>query len=167
MGARMRRTLLLGDTAFVNVSEARERFRAQPVARLATSGADGRPHVVPCTFALLGDDTIVSAVDDVKPKRTRALRRLANIQHNPRVALLADHYADDWSALWWVRADGVARVVAPGDEPDLRAAALDALAARYAPYRAQPPLGPLVVVDVVRWSGWTAATPSRAAEPGS
>ena len=81
------------------------------------------PHVVPCTFALLGDATIVSAVDH-KPKRTTALRRLANIAANPRVALLADHYDDDWEALWWARADGTARVVAPGAEPELRAAAV-------------------------------------------
>ena len=77
----------------------------------------------PCTFALLGDATIVSAVDH-KPKRTTALRRLANIAANPRVALLADHYDDDWEALWWARADGTARVVAPGAEPELRAAAV-------------------------------------------
>src|SRR4051812_623205 len=124
MGARMRRTLLLSDTAAVNVSEARERFRAQRVVRLATADADGKPHVVPCTFALLGDDTLVSAVDAVKAKRTTALRRLANIQQTPRVALLADEYDDDWSALWWVRADGVARVLGVADEPALREAAL-------------------------------------------
>src|SRR3712207_8024736 len=46
-----------------------------------------------------------------RSKRHTALRRLANIAHEPRVALLADHYAEDWSALWWVRADGTARVV--------------------------------------------------------
>src|SRR5215210_939155 len=98
-------------------------------ARLATAGRDGRPHVVPCTFAVLGDATIVSAVDH-KPKRTTALRRLANIAANPRVAVLADHYADDWTKLWWARADGTAHVVAPDAEPELRAAALDALTGR-------------------------------------
>ncbi|MEA2223526.1 MAG: hypothetical protein QOH83_1902, partial [Solirubrobacteraceae bacterium] len=61
--------------------EARERFASARVARLASAGADGRPHIVPVVFALDGD-TIVHAVDG-KPKRTRALRRLANIAANP------------------------------------------------------------------------------------
>ena len=139
----------------MTAGEAREKLAGARVARLATAGADGRPHVVPCTFALLGEDTIVSAVDH-KPKRTTALRRLANIAENPRVALLADHYEDDWDALWWVRADGVARVVAPEAEPGLRAGAGRALAARYAQYRERPPAGALVVVAVERWSGWAA-----------
>ena len=136
--------------------EARARLAGARVAHLASSAADGTPHVVPCTFALLGDATIVSAVDH-KPKRTTALRRLANIATNPRVALLADHYEDDWEALWWARADGTARVVAPGAESDLRAAAAAALAARYPQYREQPPAGALVVIAVDRWSGWSAA----------
>jgi PPOX class probable F420-dependent enzyme len=139
----------------MTAAEARARFAGARVAHLATADADGRPHLVPCTFALLDDDTIVSAVDH-KPKRTAALRRLANIAANPQVALLADHYADDWDALWWARADGTARVVAPEAEPDLRAAAVQSLTARYAPYRDRPPEGPLVVIAVRRWSGWSA-----------
>jgi PPOX class probable F420-dependent enzyme len=139
----------------VTAGEARERLAGARVARLATAGADGRPHVVPCTFAVLGEDTIVSAVDH-KPKRTTALRRLANIAANPRVAVLADHYEDDWDALWWARADGEARVVGPGAETGLRAEAVRALTARYAPYRERPPAGALVVVAVERWSGWSA-----------
>lgn len=129
------------------------------MARLATIGAgDGRPHIVPITFALLeaAPDVIVSAIDH-KPKRTRALRRLANIAADPRVSLLADHYEEDWAELWWARADGAARVVDVDDEPALRAAALAALAARYDPYRERPPEGALIVVEVERWSGWSAS----------
>ncbi|HEY5143568.1 MAG TPA: TIGR03668 family PPOX class F420-dependent oxidoreductase [Solirubrobacteraceae bacterium] len=126
------------------------------VARLATTGLDGRPHVVPLTFALLGDGRIVSAVDH-KPKRTSALRRLANIAADPRVALLADHYEEDWSQLWWARADGTARVVALDADRALAAQALGALAARYPAYAERPPQGPLVVIAVERWSGWRAA----------
>lgn len=133
--------------------EARERFAAARVARLATADAAGRPHLVPIVFALAGE-RVVSAVD-AKPKRTTSLRRLANVRANPRVALLADHYEDDWSALWWVRADGRGRVL-DVDEPEARAA-LAALAERYAPYRERPPAGPVLVVDVERWSGWRAA----------
>jgi PPOX class probable F420-dependent enzyme len=135
---------------------ARATFAEARVARLATVAPDGRPHLVPLTFALLDGDTLVSAVDH-KPKRTTALRRLDHIAAEPRVALLADHYDDDWARLWWVRADGRARVVAAGDEPALRATAGSALAARYVPYRDRPPEGALIVVAVERWSGWRAS----------
>ncbi len=140
----------------MTVAEARARFAAAHVARLATASSDGRPHIVPFTFALLDDATIVSAVDG-KPKRTTALRRLANIAANPAVAALVDHYSDDWSELWWVRAEGSARVVEANQEPALRRDALNALAARYLPYREQRPEGALVVIAVERWSGWSAA----------
>jgi PPOX class probable F420-dependent enzyme len=138
----------------VTGEEARALFASARVARLATADAAGRPHVVPLVFALDGD-TIVSAVD-AKPKRTTALRRLANVAENPRVALLADHYDDaDWTALWWARADGTARVVA-ADEP-VAGRALALLAARYEHYRAAPPAGPVLLVAVERWSGWRAS----------
>jgi PPOX class probable F420-dependent enzyme len=133
----------------VTADEARELFPTARVARLATVGADARPHVVPIVFALDGD-VVFSAVD-AKPKRTTALKRLANIAANPHVALLADHYDDaDWDALWWVRADGVARVV--DDAEARRGIAL--LEERYDQYRAAPPRGPVIAVTVVRWSGW-------------
>jgi len=133
--------------------EARARFAAARVARLATADGAGRPHLVPIVFAVAGR-RVVSAVD-AKPKRTTALRRLANVRANPRVALLADHYEDDWSALWWARADGLARVLEPGEGE--AEAARAALAERYEPYRATPPAGPVLVVEVERWSGWRAA----------
>jgi PPOX class probable F420-dependent enzyme len=133
--------------------EARRRFADARVARLATADAAGRPHLVPITFALL-DETIYSAVDG-KPKRTRALRRLANVAANPRVAVLADHYEDDWERLWWARADGAARILDAALPEAL--GALAALAARYERYRTQPPPGPILAIDVERWSGWSGA----------
>lgn len=131
-------------------AEARARFAAARVARLATVTQDGRPHVVPIAFAVSGDH-IYSAVDD-KPKRTRALARLANVLAHPAVSLLADHYDEDWSSLWWVRADGRGRVLAE-DDPETRAAhAL--LAARYPQ---QTGTGTVLAVDVAYWSGWAAS----------
>jgi PPOX class probable F420-dependent enzyme len=135
----------------VSPEEARERFAAARVARLATVGPDVRPHVVPVVFAVSGD-TVWTAVD-AKPKRTRQLRRLANVAANPAVALLADSYSEDWSALWWARADGMARVVAAEDA----LLGLELLAGRYAPYREELPAGPVIEVAVERWSGWRAA----------
>ncbi|MEA2196421.1 MAG: hypothetical protein QOJ25_472 [Solirubrobacteraceae bacterium] len=138
----------------MTAEEARRRFAGVRVARLATAGADGRPHIVPIVFAQAGE-TIYSAVD-AKPKRTTALRRLANVVANPRVAVLADHYDDDdWRALWWVRADGSGRVLDAG-EPEARDA-VARLAQRYAQYREQPPTGAVLAIDVERWSGWSGA----------
>ena len=134
----------------MTAAEARKLFAGARVARLATVGATGRPHLVPIVFALDGD-VVFSAVD-AKPKRTTALKRLENIAANPRVALLADHYDEDWDALWWARADGVARVASDADAR--RGLAL--LARRYEQYRAAPPRGPVIAVAVERWSGWRA-----------
>jgi PPOX class probable F420-dependent enzyme len=133
----------------VTADEARALFATARVARLATIGARG-PHLVPLVFAADGD-AIYSSID-AKPKRTRALKRLENIARDPRVALLADHYDDsDWGALWWVRAEGAARVLEAGAEAE-RAVAL--LRERYAQYRAEPPPGPVLAIAVERWSGW-------------
>ena len=134
----------------MDASEARSLFASARVARLASVGADGAPHIVPICFAVDGD-RIYSAVDH-KPKRTERLRRLANIAANPRVSVLVDHYEDDWSRLWWARADGVAQVAAPGVDDQARAVEL--LGARYEQYRERRPAGPAIVISVSRWTGW-------------
>ncbi|MCW2492051.1 MAG: pyridoxamine 5-phosphate oxidase-related,FMN-binding protein [Frankiales bacterium] len=131
---------------------ARQRFSLARVARLATADTDGRPHLVPIVFVVHGS-VIYSAVD-AKPKRTTALRRLANIDTNPKVAALVDDYHDDWSRLWWARADGIGRVLAVGTHESDRA--IDLLAARYQQYREERPVGPVLAIDVERWSGWSA-----------
>jgi PPOX class probable F420-dependent enzyme len=134
--------------------EARRRFALAPVARLATVTPDGRPHLVPTTFALEGD-TIYSIVD-AKPKDGVALARLRNIEANPLVSLLTDDYTDDWDRLWWVRADGRARVVEHGAD---RERAIELLRAKYPQY-ADPslPFGAATVVAVERWVGWAAGS---------
>jgi PPOX class probable F420-dependent enzyme len=123
------------------------------VGHLATADADGMPHVVPVCFALQGE-VVYSAVDH-KPKRGPRLRRVANIESTGRACLLVDAYDDaDWSRLWWVRLDGRARVVQAAPE---RSAALAALTRRYAQYAERPPTGPVLALDVTRWSGWSSA----------
>jgi PPOX class probable F420-dependent enzyme len=148
--------------------EARGRFAAAPVARLATVDPEGRPHLVPVVFAVHGDE-IVTAVDG-KPKRSRQLRRLHNIAVRPAVCLLVDAYDDDWYRLWWVRADGGARILPPDvpdspessdspeppDAPGEYAAAIELLRQKYPQYRRQPPDGPVIVITVQHWSGWQA-----------
>ncbi len=136
----------------MDAAAARERFAAARVARLATASAAGQPHVVPIVFVVVGE-VIYSAVD-AKPKRSAALRRLANVGENPAVSVLVDHYDEDWSALWWVRADGRARVLSAEDSrtgPEARAA-IDALGGRYPQ---QTVTGAVLAVDVERWSGWS------------
>jgi PPOX class probable F420-dependent enzyme len=132
--------------------EARRRFAAARVARLATVSAQGHPHVVPCTFAVEGE-LIYSAVD-AKPKSTTNLQRLRNIAANPQVTVLTDHYADDWSTLWWVRADGEATVI---EDPLAMTEPISLLAARYPQYVTSPPAGPVIAIRVNCWTGWSAA----------
>lgn len=134
-------------------AQARLRLGAARVARLATVGEGGRPHLVPVTFALHGD-RIFSAID-AKPKTTRDLQRLRDIRARPCVAVLADSYDEDWSRLWWVRADGRAAILA---DPGEMTAPIDLLARRYPQYRASPPAGPVISIMVERWTGWTASS---------
>jgi PPOX class probable F420-dependent enzyme len=132
-------------------TEIRRRLGEGRVARLATVGAGGRPHIVPICLATTGD-AIFFAVDH-KPKRTTDLQRLRNIAHNPLVSVLVDHYEEDWTRVWWVRADGHARVLAGGAES---VHAIDLLVARYEQYAAHRPEGPAVAIHVERLSGWSA-----------
>jgi len=127
------------------------RLTAARVARLATTDPDGRPHVVPIVFAIDGE-TLYSAVDR-KPKRSRILRRIENARVRPDVTILVDHYEEDWSGLWWIRLRGRARVLDEGEE---RAHALALLAAKYEQYRAEPPDGPVLAVDVAEVRDWSA-----------
>lgn len=136
--------------------EARDRFARARRATLGTADAEGRPHLVPVTFAL-HDDVVVFAVDH-KPKRTQRLRRLANIRVNPATCLLVDAYDEgdeDWERLWWARADGTARVLPPDSRR--ASASVRLLVAKYPrQYGDRPPQGPVVEIAVDRWTGWRA-----------
>ena len=128
----------------------RERITDSRVAHLATIDPDGRPHLVPITFVLIGE-TLYSAVD-AKPKRSRRLRRIENARQRPDVAVLVDHYDDrDWTRLWWVRLRGRARVLEAGDEARR---ALERLAEKYEQYRDDAPGPPVLAVDVDEWRAW-------------
>ncbi|WP_297594795.1 TIGR03668 family PPOX class F420-dependent oxidoreductase [Mycobacterium sp.] len=135
--------------------DPRTRFTESPVARLATVTPGGRPHLVPVVFALAtdpggGQDVAYTAVD-AKPKTTRRLRRLANIEGNPEVSLLVDHYADDWTRLWWVRVDGVATI---HDDGLALGVGRRLLRAKYPQYQSVSLDGPVIAVAVHHWSSW-------------
>jgi PPOX class probable F420-dependent enzyme len=127
-------------------------LEAWPVARLATVAPDGRPHVVPVVFARHAG-ALWSPVDG-KPKRGAALARIRNAAHEPRVALLLDHYEADWTRLFWIRVDGVASVVGAD------AGAESALLAKYPQYRTTPLYAgapALVRIEIARISSWRAS----------
>lgn len=156
----------------VDAATVHRRLVEARVGRLATVTPDRRPHVVPCCFVLAGVGTGVGAGSDVdtatgsgrppelgtvysavdaKPKSTLALRRLANLRANPAASLLVDHYDEDWTSLWWIRADGRARVLDAGAERD---DALVLLSGKYPQYRRHPPPGPVVALDVTTHRAW-------------
>jgi PPOX class probable F420-dependent enzyme len=119
-------------------------LRESRVARLGTADAAGQPLVVPVCYVFDGHRCF-SAID-AKPKRVppRSLRRVRNIEANPRVSLLVDRYDEEWSRLAWVIVEGRADIVTVGAE---RAAAVDLLKEKYAQYRAMG-LDPETVVIV-------------------
>jgi PPOX class probable F420-dependent enzyme len=131
--------------------DPRASFGRSPVARLATVTPDGGPHLVPVVFAV--DAEIAYTAVDAKPKTTQKLRRLANIENNPQASLLVDHYSDDWTQLWWVRADGVATIHHAGEQMQ---AGYRLLRAKYPQYQSVPLDGPVIAVAVRRWSSWHA-----------
>ena len=145
----------------MNSEEARSAFEAEQRAVLGTADAAGVPHLVPVTF-VVRDDHVYLVVDH-KPKRTTDLKRLRNIAENPSVSLLADGYADDWTRLWWARADGTAAVRTFAELP---ADLLPRFQAKYPQYVAVPPAGAVVDIAVSRWSGWRMVTKrSRSPRP--
>jgi PPOX class probable F420-dependent enzyme len=134
--------------------DVRERFAAAEVACLATVSPRGQPHLVPVVFALgdHGKDVVYTAVD-TKRKTTHRLRRLINIEQNPQVSLLVDHYESNWDQLWWVRADGIAAIHEHGEQ---MATGYDLLRRKYPQYQRISLTGPVVAIAVRRWSSWQA-----------
>lgn len=139
----------------MTLSEGLERFaRNGRVARLATVDPSGHPHLVPVCYATDGR-AYYSAID-AKPKRTppERLRRVQNIRANPRVALLIDHYEEDWRRLRYVLVQGQAELLCQG--PEYRAAR-ELIEAKYPQYTAMPLAEPGLMIKitperVVAWS---------------
>jgi PPOX class probable F420-dependent enzyme len=135
------------------VSEQERRFIADHrVGRLATADASGRPHVVPVCYAYDGR-RIYTALDR-KPKRVsaRGLKRVRNVLANPNVALIIDHYSEDWSRLAYVLVQGSAVLLEDGEE---RAAAERLLRDKYPQYHGLLEEGSIVIritpEKVVSW----------------
>jgi PPOX class probable F420-dependent enzyme len=129
---------------------ALELIKSERVARLAFVDDRDRPRVLPVTYAL-ADGAVWTAIDD-KPKRAAEPARVRYLRRRPEAALCIDRYEDDWSRLAWVQLLGRVEVVSL----ESGAAGLEALAARYAPYRERRPPGPLLRLDVDRALHWRA-----------
>jgi len=129
------------------------------VGRLATASADGAPHVIPVCFVF--DGTCLYSAIDAKPKRVAApkLRRLQNIQANPRASLLVDRYDEDWTRLRYVLVFGRAEILDPG--PD-RQRALALLREKYPQYRSMADFGqgPVIRLTPERVASWSGSAPS-------
>ena len=128
---------------------AKQRVHEARVGRLGTITLDGRPHLVPVSFALL-DEVVYTAVD-AKPKSTLELRRLQNIEANRATCMLVDHYDEIWTQLWWVRLDGSARVVGSGPEAER---AKNALSAKYPQYETVAIPGTVIAFEIAAWVVW-------------
>lgn len=104
---------------------------------------------MPCCLALQGE--VAYTAVDAKPKSTLVLRRLDNIAAHPDVSVLVDHYEENWSALWWIRLDGRARVVEAQAEREM---SIGLLTAKYPQYQSLAIPGPVIAIEVERWTGW-------------
>ncbi len=128
-------------------------IQSQRVARLATSDADGHPHVVPVCFVFDGSRFYIAL--DEKPKRVeqQQLRRVRNIEARHEAMLLFDHYDDDWTRLGYVQVYGHADLLIP-DAPG-HADALLLLRERYVQYRSMKlEAYPLIVITPQRVVAW-------------
>ena len=130
-------------------------LKAAKVARLATSDAKGRPHVVPVCFAY--DGKLFYTAVDQKPKRVprERLARLQNIRAVPRVALLIDHYDDDWTQLWYILIRGKAKLIPKSAQKEC-ARAIRKLRAKYPQYTRGllPDDAPIIRITPERTTSW-------------
>jgi PPOX class probable F420-dependent enzyme len=144
-------------TGLLEERRVRDFLAAARIAHLSTADATGAPHVVPLCFWF--DGARFYFVVDEKPKRRASgapIKRMRNIAENPRVAIVVDHYEDDWEHLAYVMVRGHASVIADGEEYML---ALRGLRDKYPQYRAMtlaPERNPIVRIDPDRVNVWGA-----------
>jgi PPOX class probable F420-dependent enzyme len=142
-----------GSEATELVAWANELLESARVARLGLLDLEGAPRVLPVTFAM-AEGRIWTAIDQ-KPKSSEEPARLGFLRRDPRAALTVDRYSDDWEELAWVQVLGRVSILELDDGP----AGLEALTAKYEPYREEAPPGPLLALDPQRYLWWRAADP--------
>ncbi|HUR71920.1 MAG TPA: TIGR03668 family PPOX class F420-dependent oxidoreductase [Candidatus Limnocylindrales bacterium] len=121
-------------------------------AHLATTDNSGQPHVIPICFVF--DRKYFYSPIDEKPKRAAPskLKRLTNIRENPKVALVVDHYEENWRKLAYVLVFGTARILQSGAK---HRSAVKLLRRKYRHYRSmaihQRPMIAITAKRIVRW----------------
>jgi PPOX class probable F420-dependent enzyme len=125
-------------------------LNSERVARLGLLDDDDHPRVLPVTFVVAGE-AIYSAIDK-KPKRSNEPARVRYLRRRPEAALTVDHYDDDWTQLAWVQLLGRVEVLDAAED----APGMEALVAKYEPYRDEPPPGPLLRLVPERALHWRA-----------
>lgn len=133
---------------------ARRRLSEHVHGVLCTLHPERGPDPQPVVYAVSDDGHVGVPIDRVKPKASSRLQREANLAADPRGSLLIEHWeTDDWSKLWWVRAD-LEHVSAPSTS------LIDDLAdrlARTVPQYADKPFHRVLVCRIVRLTGWAAS----------
>jgi PPOX class probable F420-dependent enzyme len=130
--------------------DCRKRMDSSMFGVLGTVDPDRGTHLVPVVFAVLGDELVVP-IDTVKPKETTQLRRISNLRSDARASLVVDQRSDDWTELWWVRADlGFLGTEDSADGWRSR------LANRYPQYRETGTVDSFLLFTIRSLSGWAA-----------
>ena len=139
----------------MQLTKTASRFiRSARIAHLATADASGMPHVIPICFVFDGKN-FYSPIDE-KPKRAapQKLKRLRNIAVNPQVAIVIDHYDEDWNKLSYVLVSGKARVLLRGAKHQ---AAVRLLRRKYPQYRSMRiDRLPIIAIRPARTTSWGA-----------
>ncbi len=137
----------------LTATDARARLAAHDHGVLCTVHAERGVDAVPVVYVVDDDGCVGVPVDRVKPKSSSRLQRERNLEADPRAALLVEHWdRDDWSRLWWVRAE----LRWQGDEEKAREADLAARLARAYPQYRDQPFTRVLVLRIVDVTGWAA-----------
>jgi len=138
----------------LTATQARALLAAHDHGILCTVHGERGVDAVPVVYVVDDDGYVGVPVDRVKPKTSSRLQRERNLEADPRAALLVEHWdRDDWSRLWWVRAE----LRWQGEASAERSADLaGGLAHAFPQYRGQP-FSRVLVLRVVALTGWSAA----------
>lgn len=134
--------------------EAMARLVGHDHGVLCTLHAQRGVDAVPVAYAIDADGYVGIPVDEVKPKASLRLQRERNLEADPRATLLAEHWdRDDWTRLWWVRAE------LEWAQDEMRAEMLATLLADRYPQYADRPFAKVLVLRIVGITGWSGAEP--------
>lgn len=137
----------------LGADEARSRLAAHIHGVLCTVHPDRGPDSIPVVYAVSGSFVGIP-IDSVKPKSSTRLQREDNLDADPRASLLVEHWdAQDWSKLWWVRAQLQHETEPPQDLLDDLADRLSTTVPQYA----DKPFHRILVCRIVAAKGWAAS----------